>query len=102
MQFKLGFDMYVDSVFSTFNVCKLNSRVGERMTAAADMDDALLDDDVDCCDLRLCECRYFSNKGIQNAAVLPEPVLAITTVSFPDKITGRDFLCTGVGTFLTK
>lgn len=93
--------MYAESVLITFNVCKLNSRVGERMTAAADIDDAL-EYDEDCWDLRLCEFRYLSRRGIQNAAVLPEPVLAITTVSFPDKTTGRDFLCTGVGTFCRK
>ena len=36
---------------------------------------------------------------MQNAAVLPEPVRAITTVSLPERITGRDFLWTGVGIY---
>jgi hypothetical protein len=96
MQFMGGLDIQEDNVFNTFNVCKLNSRVGERMTAAADMID-VEETLLVSCDLRRCELRYFSKRGIQNAAVFPDPVLAMTTVSLPDRTSGRDFLWTGVG-----
>ena len=68
------------------------------MTAAAEKLDAF-DDDVDeeVCNFLRWDDRYLSNKGMQKAAVFPDPVLAMTTVSFPERMTGRDFLWTGVG-----
>jgi hypothetical protein len=35
--------------------------------------------------------------GMMNAAVFPDPVRAMTTVSLPVKMTGRAFRWTGVG-----
>ena len=40
----------------------------------------------------------FSNIGIKNAAVFPDPVRAIATTSFPSIISGIVLRCIGVGT----
>ena len=41
--------------------------------------------------------RIFCNTGIRYAAVLPAPVLARQSISFPFKINGIAFSCTAVG-----
>ena len=42
-------------------------------------------------------CRIFCNTGMRYAAVLPAPVLARQSMSFPFKINGIALSCTAVG-----
>lgn len=63
--------------------CVASSRVGERTTARAPT-------------RVLCAWRR-STSGMRKAAVLPEPVRAMATTSFPVRATGSVLRCTGVG-----
>mmetsp|Transcript_12808 Transcript_12808/g.36889 ORF Transcript_12808/g.36889 Transcript_12808/m.36889 type:complete len:248 (+) Transcript_12808:942-1685(+) len=64
-------------------VCMANSRVGDKATARNPT-------------ATLCRCSR-SMIGIRKAAVLPEPVRAMATTSWPSKIVGIVFLWIGVG-----
>ena len=64
-------------------VCEANSRVGDRIIARAPAVEVW------------CFNRLIT--GIKNAAVLPEPVRAIATTSWPSRQTGIVFRWTGVG-----
>lgn len=75
---------------NTRNVCWDNSRVGDNIIPRTWLPDTSFFG-VD---------NNFSIKGMQKAIVLPDPVLAMTTVSTPVNITGNDFRWTGVGFFL--
>ena len=62
---------------ANLNVCNASSRVGDNTTARAPAFS-------ECC-LNLC------SMGMRNAAVFPEPVRAIATMSAPAIATGMDF-----------
>lgn len=68
---------------ANLTVCMASSRVGDRISARAPTRG---------------ECaRSFSSTGMRKAAVLPEPVRAMHTMSFPASASGSDLRCTGVG-----
>ena len=83
-----------DSVRQTRRVCMLNSRVGLRMTAPADL---FRSAPLFSSPPPPLEASNRSSTGIRNAAVFPEPVRAMTTVSLPLNTTGNDLRWTGVG-----
>mmetsp|Transcript_97766 Transcript_97766/g.273645 ORF Transcript_97766/g.273645 Transcript_97766/m.273645 type:complete len:287 (-) Transcript_97766:149-1009(-) len=71
------------SSLKNFAVCIANSLVGDKATARIPT-------------ATLCFCRR-SMTGIRKAAVLPEPVRAIATTSWPSRMVGIVFLWIGVG-----
>mmetsp|Transcript_75033 Transcript_75033/g.202874 ORF Transcript_75033/g.202874 Transcript_75033/m.202874 type:complete len:236 (+) Transcript_75033:2110-2817(+) len=71
------------SCLQNLAVCIASSRVGDRTTARKPTDTE--------CELRVCMM------GMRNAAVLPDPVRAIATTSWPSRMVGMVFLWMGVG-----